>query len=207
MSETITTLTWGMGSAVSAELLGYGLHRLLHSGWVGFLSRNHMKHHLLVYGPLREQRSKQYHDATTGSVSLGNIGLEWLLPASVLVVAALGLFNLLHARPLHQLIFFAVTLGWSFLMFSYLHDVQHIDGFWMERNRILKRWFLAARNLHEIHHAVINDQGLMDKNFGIGFFFFDRIFGTLARQRQAFNERGYRAARQRFESVLKTRSQ
>ena len=54
-------------------------------------------------------------------------------------------------------------------MFSYLHDVMHVEGYWMEKNRWLRRWFTSARNLHDIHHHVVNRDGLMDKNFGICF--------------------------------------
>jgi sterol desaturase/sphingolipid hydroxylase (fatty acid hydroxylase superfamily) len=202
MAHALTFIALIVLSCVSAELLGYGLHRLLHSGLVGFLSRNHMKHHMVLYGPLQPQRSKHYQDATEQSVSLGNIGAEWLIPAALLIACALALFHLFHVRLLYQLIYFAVTLGWSFLMFSYLHDLQHIEGFWMERNRFLKRWFVSARNLHEIHHHVINNQGLMDRNFGIGFFFFDRLFGTLCGGEPSFNYEGYLVARKRFRSTM-----
>ena len=202
MANALIITAWIMGSCLSAELLGYGLHRLLHSGLIGFLSRDHMKHHLVIYGPLQEQRSKHYHDATDDSVSLGNIGVEWLVPAAVLIVCALECFHLFHVRLLYQLIYFGITLGWSFLMFSYLHDIQHIEGFWMERNRFLKNWFVSARNLHEIHHQVIDDEGLMDRNFGIGFFFFDRLFGTLCGGEPSFNYDGYLAAQKRFRSIL-----
>lgn len=87
-------------------------------------------------------------------------------------------------------------------MFSYLHDTMHIEGFWLESNRTLKRWFLSARTRHDIHHQVMNEQGLMDRNFGIGFFLFDRVFGTFSEDAPVFNAGGYRAARERFKSVL-----
>ena len=53
-----------------------------------------------------------------------------------------------------------------------------------------------------IHHEVINDQGLMDKNFGIGFFICDRLFGTLCSVEPAFNYVGYKVARERFRSIV-----
>lgn len=57
-------------AVVASELLGYLLHRLLHSGWIPFLSMNHMKHHLLLYGPLQKQRpSEHYLDSTTGEIA------------------------------------------------------------------------------------------------------------------------------------------
>jgi sterol desaturase/sphingolipid hydroxylase (fatty acid hydroxylase superfamily) len=203
---TMTSITmlasWVVGSCISAELLGYWLHRLLHSGAVGFLSRNHMRHHMVHYGPLQKQRSREYHDSTTDSLSLGNVGVEWLIPAAVIIAGLAVLLHILHIQLTYALIYLGAILGWSFLMFSYLHDVMHVEGAWLERNGWLRRWFVAARKRHAIHHCMIDDRGLMNKNFGIGFFFFDRLFGTLAECGATFNHNGYSAARERFKSVL-----
>lgn len=202
MTTIFLVASWLAGSCISAELFGYWLHRLLHSGIVGFLSRNHMRHHMVQYGPLQEQRSSEYRDATDKRAALGNIGAEWLLPAVLLITIAAATFHLLRVPVLFQSIYFATTLLWSFLMFSYLHDRMHVEGFWLEKNRWLKGWFISARQRHDAHHFLVNDQGLMDKNFGIGFFFFDRLFGTLSKGENAFNSDGYRAARKRFKSIL-----
>jgi sterol desaturase/sphingolipid hydroxylase (fatty acid hydroxylase superfamily) len=86
-------------------------------------------------------------------------------------------------------------------MFSYLHDRLHVKNFWMERNPVLKPWFRGARRLHDIHHRVLNDRGLMDKNFGIGFFLFDRLFGTFSPEQPPFNHRGYEVAKKKFKYV------
>jgi len=192
-----------IGSCVTAELLGYWLHRLLHSGLIGFLSRNHMRHHLVLYGPLHKQRSDEYKDATSERVSLGNIGLEWLFPAALIVGGVVGLFQFFHVRVIYQLISLASGVGWSVLMFSYLHDVMHVEGFWLETNRWFRRWFISARQLHDIHHQLVNDTGLMDKNFGIGFFLFDRIFSTLCITNPGFNRAGYKVALKRFKEIIK----
>lgn len=197
-------IIWVLGSLVVAELLGYLLHRLLHSDKIRLLSRSHMTHHLLLYGPLQPQRpGPDYFDSTTGKIALGNIGLEWLAPSGLLLALSLGLFRLFHVRAIHQLTFVGVTLTWSFLMFSYLHDRMHIQGFWMARNRLLKHWFRKARRLHDVHHVTLNDAGLMDKNFGIGFFFVDRLFGTLSTSGQPFNREGYEAALRRYAFLRK----
>jgi sterol desaturase/sphingolipid hydroxylase (fatty acid hydroxylase superfamily) len=95
-----------------------------------------------------------------------------------------------------------MSLLWGLLVFSYLHDRMHEKGFWMEKNRFTRRWFLGARKLHDIHHWTLNDEGLMDRNFGIGLFIFDRLFGTRAVKREAFNPRGYERAHRRFEEVV-----
>jgi sterol desaturase/sphingolipid hydroxylase (fatty acid hydroxylase superfamily) len=190
-------------SILVSELLGYVLHRLLHSGKIGFLSRSHMKHHLVLYGPLQPQRpSAGYQDATTGEIALGNVGLEWLIPGAIVLTSSIALLYLLGVALRYQIAFVATSLVWSFLMFSYLHDRMHIAGFWMERNRWLRLWFVQARRSHDIHHWALNDEGLMDKNFGIGFFFFDRLFGTHTREQRRFNHRGYHAALRRFGDLV-----
>ena len=201
MTTILVIASWLAGSCISAELLGYWLHRLLHSGAIGFLSRSHMRHHMVVYGPLQPQRSSEYRDATDERMSLGNVGLEWLFPALLLIVIAAAMFHLFRVPVLFQSVYFATTLLWSFLMFSYLHDCMHVEGFWLEKNRWLKRWFISARQRHDAHHFVMNDHGLMDKNFGIGFFFFDRVFGTLSHGGTGFNYRGYEAAKKKFNTV------
>jgi len=95
MTSLLVVASWITGSCVSAELLGYWLHRLMHSGLVPWLSRNHMTHHLVLYGPLQEQRSTSYHDATEGEpIAFGNIGVEWLAPAALLIASALALLCL-----------------------------------------------------------------------------------------------------------------
>jgi sterol desaturase/sphingolipid hydroxylase (fatty acid hydroxylase superfamily) len=63
---------------------------------------------------------------------------------------------------------------------------------------LLKTWFVKARRLHDIHHRSLNDQGRMDRNFGIGFFFFDRLFRTISKRHRSFNRTGYGIARLRY---------
>ena len=199
MHEMTHIAIWVVASGMVAELLGYLLHRLLHSGWIRWLSASHMKHHMLLYGPLQKQRpSEDYIDATVDRLAIGNIGVEWLAPTAALLVIAGAILWAFKVTFLHQVIFFATVVGWSFVMFSYLHDRMHIKNFWMERNPLLKAWFRRSRRLHDIHHRMLNDAGLMDRNFGIGFFLFDRLFGTLSPQQESFNQYGYAAAKERF---------
>jgi sterol desaturase/sphingolipid hydroxylase (fatty acid hydroxylase superfamily) len=88
---------WVGTSIAVAELLGYLLHRLLHTGWIPWLSMSHMKHHMVLYGPLQKQRpSEEYLDATTGSVALGNIGLEWIVPSSMILTTVVVVLRLLR---------------------------------------------------------------------------------------------------------------
>ncbi len=189
-------------SIVAAELLGYLLHRLMHSGWIPWFSTSHMKHHMVLYGPLQKQRpSTQYLDATTGEIAIGNIGLEWIIPSIVILPISVAALHLFRVSLTDQAISIGTILLWSFLMFSYLHDRMHIKNFWMGRAPILSHWFVRARRLHDIHHHALNNDGFMDKNFGIGFFAFDRLFGTLAYDSSGFNHLGYAAAQERFRNL------
>jgi sterol desaturase/sphingolipid hydroxylase (fatty acid hydroxylase superfamily) len=185
-------LTWVALSVLTAELAGYLLHRLLHSEKIAWLSRSHLEHHLDHYGPLHPMRpSAQYVDATTGRWAIGNVGLEWIVPSALLLAVFLGLFALIGLTWPYQLSFVAITLGWSSFMFSYLHDHMHVTGFWMERNRCLRGWFLAARHLHDIHHFSMDNHGRMDRNFGIGFYFLDRLFHTFRAKQLPVSQAGF----------------
>ena len=59
-----------LASVVLAELAGYGLHRLMHSGRIPALSRAHLIHHLLLYGPRQPMRTAEYRDATAGRAAI-----------------------------------------------------------------------------------------------------------------------------------------
>lgn len=198
----LRVLVWIAFSVATAELVGYLLHRFLHSEKIRWLSRSHMEHHLEHYGPLKPMRpSPRYIDATTGRWAIGNVGLEWIAPSALLIIAFVAAFTATGVSWPYQLSFIVITLGWSSLMFSYLHDRMHLRGFWMERNWLLRRWFVAARRLHDIHHLSLNDFGRMDRNFGIGFYFFDRVFGTISSKPALLNQTGVEAARKRYEAA------
>lgn len=186
-----------------SEFLGYALHRLLHSGRVAWLSRSHMIHHLLLYGPLDPKRPEgEYRDATTNRLALGNVGLEWLIPGAAVLVALWGAMWAAGVGWQEQAAFFAASLFWSFAVFSYLHDRMHEQGFWMERVPGIRRWFLNARRMHDIHHWALSADGRLDRNFGIGFYVFDRLFGTRAERWEEFNQAGYHRAQERYAEVI-----
>lgn len=185
-------------SCLVAELAGYWLHRLLHSDKMPFLSRNHLIHHFLVYGPGQPMRAEDYRDATHGRFSIGNIGLEWLLPSSLVLAFCWCVMFLFGVPAVYQMIVVCNLILWPIFTFSYLHDRMHVQNFWMARTPLIKVWFIKARRLHDIHHRSMSDSGHMNKNFGIGFFFFDCVFKTIARRHRPFNRRGYEAAVRRY---------
>lgn len=196
-SYTGLILTAAAGITV-AEFVGYVLHRAMHSERFPNLSRAHMIHHFHLYGPQQQMRTPFYKDATEGRAALGNIGMEWILPsAAVLVLCWLGMWAAGVPWPF-QALGMAVLVGWPLFMFSYLHDRMHLENFWMERAPLVRAWFTRARRLHDIHHHAMNDEGRMTRNFGIGFFFFDRLFRTFIGRHCPLNRRGYRAACERY---------
>jgi len=185
-------------SCLVAELADYWLHRLLRSDKLPFLSRSHLVHHLLLYGPMQPMRAEHYRDATRRRFSLGNVGWEWLAPSAVLLVCCWGVMFLFHVPPVYHVIVLGNLVVWPFLTFSFLHDAMHLRDFWMARVPLINRWFRRARRLHDIHHHSVNNTGHMDANFGIGFFLFDRIFRTLATRHRPLNRMGLAIALQRY---------
>ena len=185
-------------SIVLAEFIGYWLHRLLHSDKIPALSRGHLIHHFLIYGPRQPMRAEDYHDATDSRFSLGNVGLEWLVPSAMILFFCWGVMALLGVPLAYQVLALCTLLAWPILMFSYLHDRMHIEDFWMTRVPILCTWFLNARRLHDIHHRSVDREGFMDTNFGIGFYFFDHCFRTMAKRHRPFNWKGYQTALKRY---------
>ncbi|MBS1841909.1 MAG: sterol desaturase family protein [Acidobacteria bacterium] len=190
-------LTLG-ASCAAAEFLGYWLHRLLHSDKFPALSQGHLIHHFLIYGPDQAMRYDKYQDATHGRFSVGNVGLEWLAPCALIFFSIWGILYALRIPPVYVAISLLALVGWPVLMFSYLHDRMHLKDFWMARTPILKIWFCRARRLHEIHHRALNDHGRMHANFGIGFFWFDRLFRTIGRHHLPLNQAGLGVAIQRY---------
>src|SRR5260370_41787782 len=82
-------------SVVVAEFAGYWLHRLLHSDKFPSLSRGHLIHHFLIYGPRQPMRAGENRDATDNRLSVGNVGIEWLGAPQLFLVFCWGV------RPLH----------------------------------------------------------------------------------------------------------
>ena len=190
-----------VSAVVIAEFAGYWLHRLLHSHRVTWLSKSHLDHHFKTYPPNGALRSHEYADSTTDRFSLGNIGLEWLVPSGIILLLC---FSVVHALGLPnscQVLFLLTLLLWPVFMFSYLHDRMHLVEFWMADTPLLQHWFRQARRLHDIHHRSIGDDGRMDANFGIGFFVFDRVFCTIVKRHRPLNARGYGMARERLRAM------
>ena len=182
-----------------AEFAGYFIHKLLHSDKIHFLSRSHMIHHLVIYGPKMKQRPHEHYlNSAQGRFAIGNVGLEWTLPIGVMVAILFGLFALFHVPVLYAAVFIGSAAVWSISMFSYVHDLLHVKNCWLTKIKFFNNQFDYAKKLHDIHHMELTDEGHMAKNFGICFFIFDRFFGTLKPTTSSFNKKGFEAASKRY---------
>jgi hypothetical protein len=188
---------------IFAEVCGYFLHILLHSERVPYLSRNHMIHHLRIYGPRRSLRPGDvYLSSTEGRAALLGTGIEWLGPVGAIIAATFAISELLGINRQYFLVFMCSALLWGYFLFGYMHDAMHLSRFWMERVPVLAGWFRGIRKLHDIHHRQISDDGRMSTNFGICFFFMDRLLGTLSLRHKPFNSKGFAAAERRYADLL-----
>jgi sterol desaturase/sphingolipid hydroxylase (fatty acid hydroxylase superfamily) len=162
-----------------------------------------MIHHLKLYNP-KNLRSEQYRNPTVGvnaRAGIWGLGLEWLLPVVTLITVAVLILGVAKVPFRQQELFLGSALLWSYLMFNAIHDAMHLNRTWLLRIPFVRIWFLHARRLHDIHHVQIDSDGLMSKNFGICFFFMDRLFGTLETQGRAFDEESYRRALSRYSFI------
>lgn len=124
-----------------------------------------MEHHITLYPP-HDLRSDTYRN--TPQKKILGAGPEWALPiGSVMVITAL-LMLLFGVPILYMAIFFGVALAYALFAYSWLHDQFHLN--YTEARKY--RRFNAMRHLHDVHHHN------MKKNYGIGSYWLDKLFGT-----------------------------
>lgn len=191
------------GGVLFAEIYGYWLHRVMHSDVIAFMSRNHMIHHLKIYGPRMKQRPQVgYRFAVSGRASLGGIGMEWLVPIGVTIAAILVTFRLLGGTLAPATVFLGSALLYSYFLFWMLHNAMHQRETWLLRRPWLANWFLRARRRHDIHHVRLNRDGRLYANFGIGFGWLDRVFGTAYEQASRVEDSALARAHDRYREVV-----
>lgn len=184
------------------EFVGYFLHRLLHSDKIAWLSRSHMIHHLKDYGPKDSMRREEYLSGARERISVVGIGLEWVAPSFLVYGGLVALMSAFGVPWFLQILAVATSIGWALLMFNYFHDAMHLNDFWMLKLPFVGKWFKRVRRRHDIHHKQLSNEGRMDTNFGICFFFMDKLFGTLEKKVKMFNEVGYKQALKRYDRVI-----
>ena len=157
MLGVLLTLVLGF---FACDVVGYGVHWLMHRRWTGPLWRAHQTHHRL-YTP-RDFASDTYRHAGRDST------------ASRFTVVVLGLIGILFlAMPWHLALVLSVEVTAYALVNDYLHDATHVDGHWLGRYV----WYWRLRRAHLVHHAN------QKRNLGVATFMTDRVLGTYATTR------------------------
>lgn len=191
-------------AVVFCELVGYWLHILLHSDKIAYLSRNHMIHHLKVYKPLKGdlRQAGPYKSSVEGRAAVNGLGMEWFAPILLIMGTAIAAMWALGVTLPFGALFLVAALAWGYILFGYMHDAMHLQKFWMHDNKILGPWFKNIRRLHDIHHLEFSDEGRMPTNFGICFFWFDRLFGSYLTKVRKFNAEGHQTALERYKFII-----
>jgi len=189
-------------AVVYVEFVGYWLHKLLHSEKLPWLSRAHMIHHLRDYGPKTPLHRDTYLSSADGRASFLGIGMEWIVPiATILTVSLTAMYFLNIAWDL-QIVFVTVAMLWGYFLFGYMHSSLHTRNFWLQKIPFLKKWHRRITQLHDFHHLQISEDGRMLNNYGICFYWFDRVFGTFSPIAMPTNKGGYEAALVRYRNVI-----
>lgn len=145
------------GVYVTANAVGYVVHRLLHNPFMGRAFRDHYFHHVKLYPP-DDYLSDEYREPPEGAGQ-----------GKYYIGALLVLFSptLLLGWP-----FYLIAVAQSTLVLyvnAWLHDALHIREHFLERYK----WFHHLREVHFVHHVDVK------KNFGIFDFTADKVCGTL----------------------------
>lgn len=190
-----------LGSILYSEFVGYFLHIFIHSEKIAWLSRHHMYHHLRDYSPRSKMRTEEYISGSKNRTNILGFGMEWVIPSAVILAVLVGILTLVGLPWYQQMFSAGVAILWSGLMFGYMHSRMHEKSFWMLKVPGLRGWFKRARRLHDIHHIHISPDGKMDRNYGICFFFMDRLFGTYITKAGRSKE-GYNKALERYSGIV-----
>lgn len=188
---------------IYTEIVGYFLHRLMHSETFTSLSRPHMIHHLEHYAPRTSMRTANYKSSTSHRANIGGIGFEWIIPIGIILIPTIVSAVYFDISWVYQVIFYVTGIAWGVLGFDYVHNGMHSKNFWALKIPVLNRWFKNKRRLHDIHHNVVDSEGRMNKNYGILFFFMDRIFRTYSKKLGRVCEEDILKAKQKYSFIKK----
>ena len=198
----MTTLIALITGIIYAEIVGYFVHILIHSEKFPALSNAHMLHHLRDYGPHKKYFTEKYIESTRDRASFyGGIGFEWFVPIGTILGITVAILYTAGVSAYFQAVFVITGLVWGYTAFSYMHSAMHLKNFWMLKVPGLKQWCQSLRTLHLIHHKNVFEDGRMMTNFGICFFWFDRLFGTYAKKVICDSPKGFKAAEKRYSYI------
>jgi sterol desaturase/sphingolipid hydroxylase (fatty acid hydroxylase superfamily) len=148
-------------SLIVMTLLGHLVHMAVHSPKTGIFYKAHADHHFRQYPP-NDLVSTKYRNAGANSTTIYFLFIFSPLIISVLFLTIFGVISTFLGIGL--LIDMAIVSYFN----SAIHDALHIEQSFWHRFWFFKR----VQYLHNIHHFDTS------KNFGIFYFFWDKLFGT-----------------------------
>lgn len=161
ITEDFYTLLWALPSThLISTFIGYWLHRILHTRYIKFWSDPHrIDHHGKLY-PVHSLRRNTYEPLP----GLKGNTIPFLLLSIPIICGVFYIFPLLVSSVI------AIYLAIIGYCSSKLHDVFHLNSHPFKK---IFPFYQTLEKLHDIHHLR------PDKNFGIVFFEWDWVFGTL----------------------------
>ncbi len=168
------------GTWLTAEVVGYFLHKLLHRPYrlTRWLYIYHMEHHLLHYPPRTNQRSLVYRGPKKEHPQVLGLGLEWFIPGGILLGLLIGIEWLIGLSGWEIALSSGFILTYSIVMFWVVHDSFHVQDHWLTKNPLTRGWFLRMRKIHDRHHHLVDEDGVIRANYGISTDLCDHVFGT-----------------------------
>lgn len=150
----VTTLIYG-------TLIGWILHWVLHQRWAGPFYRGHMNHHTKQYPP-SDLLSHSYRSAGKDDSAI-------IFTPAVIVAFSVYIFALIKLGAsgwaISLVLIEAAIVG---ALHDLIHTQTHLVSSYLDR----WSWFQKLRALHFVHHFHMN------KNLGIIWFGWDRLFRT-----------------------------
>lgn len=158
MMETFLTLVIVF---FAITLFGHVSHYCLHQKWSGKLNRAHMAHHLKLYPP------SDYVSDVYRNPGKDNTVFIFAAMGAPLIIAPIILF-IMGKLSLFLTIISVIEMLFVGLLHDRIHDSFHLTKSFWHKLPGYRKW----NELHFIHHID------MSKNYGIFWFFYDKLFST-----------------------------
>lgn len=142
-------------SYLYVDLMGYLIHKLVHSNLIPSMKQAHKTHHTLY-------THKDFLDTTYRDAEGDNL-LFYYMPFALLSI----LFAYLFMNIVSFFVFLVILS-----LFGFGNDIIHTQIHLTNTRLIKYNWFRKLRFLHIQHHKH------HDTNYGILSLLFDKVFGT-----------------------------
>lgn len=161
-----------------------------------------MQHHLHNYGPKSPQITNGYKRSDRTSAQIWSRHISLGIAAVIFSDLTIMLATYFGLPKFPVFVFILTTIAWLYAVFVLLHEALHDQRSWITDTKWFPVWFEQLRFMHIRHHKQISEDGHMNRNYGICFFWFDRIFGTYCPPWEPLDKSGYQSAFERYSYIL-----